>query len=137
MTNPVGRPPITTKDLPDDWKESVTILAKEGASIVELSAELGISRDTFYRLSKDDQEFADTVKRCKELSEVWWERQGRTALRDKEFSYVGWYMNMKNRFGWRDKHEFSGDKKQPLIVDILGNDNSKPETKEPDPNSQG
>ena len=101
----VGRPRIELSDLPENWKEKCLTLAEEGASIVELSVMLEISRDTFYALSEREEEFSDTVKRCKELSEAWWERSGRTNLMNKEFNYTGWYMNMKNRFGWRDKTE--------------------------------
>ena len=77
----------------------------EGASIIELSVDLEISRDTFYALSERDDDFSDTVKKCKTLSEAWWVRKGRKNLDNKEFSYTGWYMNMKNRFNWADKQE--------------------------------
>lgn len=130
-----GRPMITLSDLPDQWDEKITALAREGASIVELSVTLGISRDTFYQLSKRDQKFSDTIKKCKELSEAWWEKQGRTKLETKEFNYTGWYMNMKNRFGWRDKQEVQHSGGTPITIDILGT-NSKPETKDPDSDDQ-
>jgi len=102
----MGRSLIELKDLPE-WESTMLTLAKEGASIVELANELNISRDTFYEIGKREPIFSDTVKRCKALSEAWWERQGRTQLQNKDFSYTGWYMNMKNRFGWRDKSESS------------------------------
>lgn len=37
------------------------------------------------------------------LSEAWWEEHGRLNLHNREFNSVLWYMNMKNRFGWRDR----------------------------------
>ncbi len=100
-----GRPPIQLEDLPKGWKETILKLSKQGASIVELAVELEISRDTFYALGEREEEFFDTIKRCKELSEVWWLKKGRTELENKDFSFTGWYMNMKNRFGWADKTE--------------------------------
>jgi len=100
-----GRPKITLEDLPKDWEKKILREAKQGASIVELAVILDISRDTYYRLSEDHEYFFDIVKKCKELSEVWWLRQGRKQLENKDFSYTGWYMNMKNRFGWADKQE--------------------------------
>lgn len=100
-----GRPAIELKDLPNEWENNILSLSEEGASIIELSVELGISRDTFYELSKRDTYFSDTVKRCKDLSEAWWTRKGRKNLENKDFNYTGWYMNMKNRFNWSDKQE--------------------------------
>jgi hypothetical protein len=112
----LGRP--LTK-LPDDYKDIMFDLAKVGASIVELSIALNISRDTFYEISKRDKDFSDTIKRCKELSEAWWEKSGRTNLMNKEFNYTGWYMNMKNRFGWKDRQDITSDGKV-LPTPILG-----------------
>ena len=97
-----GRPLI---QLPNNYESIMLELAKEGASIVELSVALSISRDTFYEISKRDTGFSDTIKKCKELSEAWWERSGRTNLMNKEFNYTGWYMNMKNRFNWKDRQD--------------------------------
>lgn len=109
-----GRPPIK---LPDNYKETMTTLAKEGASIIELAIELEISRDSFYEISKRDDDFSDTVKRCKELSEAWWERSGRTNLMNKDFNYTGWYMNMKNRFNWKDRQDVTtNDKDMPIPI---------------------
>ena len=113
---PVGRPPITLEDLPKDWKSGIIALAKKGASIIELSVYLEISRDTFYALSDREEEFSDTVKMCKEFSEAWWHERGRKNLTNPAFSYTGWYMNMKNRFGWKDKQEISGDQQNPVQV---------------------
>ena len=87
-------------------------LMGEGASIVEVAAELGISRETIYDWCNEDsprfnQDFSDTIKKGFELCQAWWERAGRLNLDNKDFSYTGWFMNVKNRFHkeWRDKHE--------------------------------
>lgn len=101
----MGRPRIKLEDLKEDWQERILELSKEGASIVELAVELEISRQTLYTLMEREPIFLDTIKRCKELCEYWWLREGRINLKDKDFSYTGWYMNMKNRFGWADKTE--------------------------------
>ena len=109
-----GRPQIELSDLPEGWDKTIINLSKEGASIVELSVELDICRDTFYALSKRNKYFFDTVKRCKEYSEAWWIKKGRTELDNRDFSYTGWYMNMKNRFGWADKQEIKEEIKQEV-----------------------
>lgn len=116
-----GRPRIQLEDLPKGWEDKMIKLSKQGASIVELSVELGICRDTFYALSEREPKFSDTVKICKQYCEAWWMKQGRTQLENKDFSYTGWYMNMKNRFKWTDRQETThegGDKPITTIVSL-------------------
>jgi hypothetical protein len=105
MSSKMGRPQIKLSDLADDWKEQIFIESSEGASIIELSVLLDISKDTFYALAEREADFSDAIKKCKQLSESWWVKKGRKNLENKEFSYTGWYMNMKNRFNWADKQE--------------------------------
>ena len=100
-----GRPLKKLKDLPEGWENTIINLSKEGASIVELAVALDISRQTLYNLSERDEYFLDTIKKCKRYCEAWWLSKGRTELDNRDFSYTGWYMNMKNRFGWADKQE--------------------------------
>ncbi|MDD5016164.1 MAG: hypothetical protein PHW73_13900 [Atribacterota bacterium] len=103
--NKGGRPPKTLEDLPTGWKNKVLREMSQGASQKEMMAELKIGSQLFYDLIKRDEEFSNTIKKGIELSEAWWEKQGRTNLKAKRFNAVLWYMNMKNRFGWKDKSE--------------------------------
>lgn len=107
-----GRPKIELSDLPKNWDKLIIDLSKQGASIIELSVALDISRDTFYALIERENQFSDTIKRCKQYCEAWWIAKGRIELENKDFSYTGWYMNMKNRFGWTDRADVTtqGDK---------------------------
>lgn len=98
--------------------EQVVELMRVGASKTEVCAELDICFDTLIAWQEAHSEFSEAVKRGVQLCQAWWEREGRTALRDKDFSYTGWYMNMKNRFGWKDKQEIGGDASAPLIMKI-------------------
>lgn len=105
----VGRPKAEL-DLPEGWQDEIISLYSEGASDVEVKALIigwrgSISQDLWERWMKEETEFSVTIKRGKALSAAWWERVGRKQLTNKEFSYTGWYMNMKNRFGWADKVE--------------------------------
>lgn len=111
-----GRPKITTKDLILNWQQVILELAKQGASDVELSIALDISRDTFYKLQKRESIFFDTIKKAHDLCEGWWLEQGRTNLWNKDFSPVLFYMNMKNRFGWKDKQELTGENGGAIIM---------------------
>ena len=114
----VGRPLVTTNDFFDGWQERILAEFKMGASREEVYALLDISDKTFARLMRDEPLFFRAIKTGERYSKAWWLNVGRTQLRNKEFSYVGWYMNMKNRFDWADKqenkHEIS------LVQPILG-----------------
>ena len=116
--NKVGRPKEDLSSLPENWHEEVLELYSEGAADVEIKALIYEWRGTFScdlwnRWMKDYEEFSVTIKKGRMLSESWWNKSGRKNLKEKDFSYTGWYMNMKNRFGWRDKQETTlqgGDK---------------------------
>lgn len=111
-----GAPKKGLDILPLEWYIVVLELYKQGASDVEVKAyiydEVGsFSNDLWDRWMKEEPQFSETIKIGKILSEAWWSKSGRINLKDKDFSYTGWYMNMKNRFGWVDKSqtEHSGE----------------------------
>ena len=124
-----GRPKKTLSDLPSDWREKMLELAATGASDVELRIDaLGhISDDLWYRLIDEEPEFSRTVKKAHDLCEAWWVKAGRAGSVGKINLNTGsWIFNMKNRFSWRDKHDYehSGpggkDLNPPKIVVITG-----------------
>ena len=100
-----GRPtdydPSICGDIPE--------MFRNGESKAEVAAALGIARSTFSLWEQKHEEFSAAVKRGVDLSVAWWLREGRMSLRDRDFSYTGWYMNMKNRHGWRDKQDITTD----------------------------
>lgn len=125
--HPGGRPKSQI-DLPDGWYNDILDMYSHGASDVEVKAYIydkrkSFSNDLWNRWLEEEQEFSETIKVGKMLSEAWWNKNGRENLQNKEFNYTGWYMNMKNRFGWRDKTEqditSGGDKIQPLLVKFI------------------
>jgi len=106
----VGRPKKEVSELWDGWYKDILELYEMGASDVEVKAliytKLGsFSNDLWDRWLKEEPEFSETIKVGKLISESWWQKKGRTELGNKEFSYTGWYMNMKNRFKWTDRQE--------------------------------
>jgi hypothetical protein len=103
MTNPIGRP----TDYRPEYCEKVIELLKQGMSIEEIGLELDCGYRTVYDWMEKHPDFAQAIKKGREFSHAWWLKEGRLALRDTKFSYTGWYMNMKNRFGWTDKQENS------------------------------
>lgn len=98
--------------------EKLIELMKDGASLTEVCAELDICHDTLIEWCKEGgeyykEDFSEAKKRGEKLSEAWWERMGRTNLfnpyQGDTFNSSLWYMNMKNRFGWRDKTDNKTD----------------------------
>lgn len=102
------RPKESISDLPKEWYKEVLELYSDGGSDVEVKALIygwrgSFSNDLWNRWMAEEPEFSETIKTGKILSESWWAKSGRKNLSNKEFSYTGWYMNMKNRFGWTDR----------------------------------
>lgn len=90
--------------------DTIIELMSEGASKIEVSAAIDVSIETMAQWCNPNgdyfnKDFSDSIKKGLSLSQAWWERNGRTNLKDKDFNYTGWYMNMKNRFQWADKQE--------------------------------
>jgi hypothetical protein len=83
------------------------LLMKEGASLTEVAFLLDIARSTLYRWKDIYPDFSDAIKEGKAFAKGWWMNNGRININNKEFNSVLWYMNMKNRFGWKDKQESS------------------------------
>lgn len=109
---------------PDHYDPSMCEIAielmREGASRTEVAAELGMgSRDTIPKYCEKYPEFDSAIKKGKLLSQSWWEKKGRKNVDNKEFNSTLWYMNMKNRFKWRDKHDVDHGVAQGSLIEKL------------------
>lgn len=123
--NKGGRPPKTTEDLPANWREIVLGMSVEGKSDVQIRAALcGTSINLWQALKKRDQEFGSILEQGKVLCESWWQNQAHDNLKSRSFNCVLWYMNMKNRFGWKDKSEMkhTGDFTFAQMVKVANGD---------------
>jgi hypothetical protein len=102
---PAGRP----SDYDESFCARVIELGKEGASKAEMAAELGCARSTFAVWEEAHPEFSEAVKHAVDLSQAWWEKNGRLATfgGTEGFNATSFIFNMKNRFpsDWKDKVE--------------------------------
>lgn len=133
MANPVGRPKKTVKDtLPTDWKSQLLLLMEAGGSLAEVKGTFNISDDLHYRWMEEEPEYSGAIKEGSRKCQLWWQAKGRTNLENKDFSSTLWYMNMKNRFGWRDKQDITsgGDKVSFAITTFSEEDKDKFEESE-------
>ena len=126
----VGRPTENIDSLPDNWYNNILKEYKEGASDVEIKAMIwewrgSFSNDLWDRWIKEETQFSETIKMGRLLSKAWWTKKGRKELENKDFSFTGWYMNMKNRFGWTDRVDQTtqGDKVSQITTFELPNNN--------------
>lgn len=110
-----GRPKRTLEDVNKyiaenyseykNFKDLIQAEMSNGASLTEVKALMNLSTTQYKRFKAESQEFNLSIKKGIRFSKAWWLRNGRENLKSKDFSYTGWYMNMKNRFNWRDKNE--------------------------------
>ena len=120
-----GRPKEDLTSLPENWYNEVLDLYKIGATDLELFSlnyewRGSFSNILWERWMKEEPQFWETIKIGRKLAESWWNKNGRTNLQNKDFSYTGWYMQMKNRYGWTDRSDHTTNGKEinttPTIV---------------------
>ncbi|WP_299083072.1 hypothetical protein [uncultured Paraglaciecola sp.] len=92
------------------WCDKLPGMFKNGESVAEVCAVLGIGKKSFYRYIEKHADFAEAYDKGRDLSEAWWLKKGRNAVngKAKHMDTTAWIFNMKNRFGWADKKEVSG-----------------------------
>jgi transposase len=114
--HPGGRP----SGYKPEWCSILPDMFREGQSVVEVATELGISKSAYYLYESAYPEFMDASTRGKQISQAWWEKQGRTNLFDtseydgdtkqsstRKFNNALWAKNVACRFrgDWTDKQE--------------------------------
>ena len=102
---------------------------EKGLSYEAFAGVVGVSKQTIYDWEKANEEFLDAKNRGIERARLFWEQKGLDGLFSETFEDKDaktrssksinapiWLINMKNRFGWRDK--------QPGEVDTVVNNNN-------------
>lgn len=119
----VGRP---TKYKPEYCNLLIEHMAA-GLSFESFGAVVECSKQTIYDWLDAQPEFLDAKKIGTAKSLLFWEKLGIRGTvgvpvewngkqAKGNFNSGSWIFNMKNRFGWRDKVEHSGDKTAPLVL---------------------
>jgi hypothetical protein len=101
---PGGRPSLYRPE----YCERVLEFGREGMSVVEMAAEIGVSRNSLEeRWPEAHEEFREAFARARELSQAWWERQGRVGLTAERFNAQVYSRSMAARFpkDWRESKE--------------------------------
>jgi len=135
-----GRPSLYKPE----YDSKIIEVMKEGASLVEFCAEIGVTRETAYEWARVHPSFSDAFTRARLLCQAWWERQGRQHLEDtSEFDYESkistqkkfndrlWNKNMACRFrdDWTDKTEVESTVHVDDGLTLVLNTQKKPDDK--------
>lgn len=97
---------------------TVEELGAQGYSVVEMAAEIGVARNTLEtEWPAAHPEFSQAFTQARQLSQAWWEKQGRVNLMVPPgmgtFQASVWSRSMAARFphDWREKNavEHSGE----------------------------
>jgi transposase len=116
MAHAGGRPSKYKKE----YCSKADSLFSEGKSIIQIAAELNVSRDTIYEWQKAHSEFSDTVKKGTAKSEAFWERllqgaaSGLVSVNSAALIFL-----LKNRFQWKDRIEQGIDLKGGMDITHL------------------
>jgi DNA-binding XRE family transcriptional regulator len=99
-----------TRYKPDEMIPVVIDLMKEGASKIEVAAELGVSRQTLYdwcdpAKTNYHADFKSAIELGETFSQAWWEKQSRLNLHNKDFNSGMYNFMMKCRFGYTDTQQ--------------------------------
>jgi hypothetical protein len=123
------RPKESLNDLPENWKEIILDLYSNGGSNIEVKKLIyewrgKFSNDLWDRWMKEESEFSETIKKGLLFEEAWWIKEGRINLTNNKFNYTGWYMQMKNRFNWKDRQDITtGGEKLNITFTRNGSEN--------------
>ena len=107
---------------PEEMNPIIMDLAENGASLTEICVSIGIVRATAYNWMNPEHDsyseaFLDVITKARELSQGWWERQGRVNLNNKDFNSTLFNKQIAGRFpkDWRDSSHIDHTSKEEKL----------------------
>jgi hypothetical protein len=100
--------------------DRVIEMGKEGYSVVEMAADIGVHRETLEKeWPAHHEDFSASFAHARQLSQAWWERQGRLGLSADKFNAQLYSRSMAARFpkDWRESKNVAvgGDPDAPAV----------------------
>ena len=98
---------------PEDWEERLYEVAKKGKGKMYYASELGMHRDTLYKLIDRDPKFRKVIKKCMELAELWWVDKVVDSFESENSQRLNtklWVYMVQNQFrdsGWVDRTDIT------------------------------
>lgn len=89
-------------------------LYENGASDVEVCADLKYPWREFEKRLNNDDAFKQLVEYGRLAAKAWFLRQGRLGVKDKSMNFPVWFAMMKNRYGWSDKVDMNNTESKPM-----------------------
>ena len=108
-TRPVGRPSLLDDAMQEKAKLVVDNIMKQGGSLLEVALELGINRDTLYDWKKKNSIFSDTINKGMMLREIWFEKQARLNVNNKDYNTQLFGLYAMNSIGWTRREKSTSD----------------------------
>jgi len=111
---PGGRPTLYDPSM----CEVVIECGRQGMGRYEMAAQLDVTLETVADWEKRHPEFFVATTHARQLSQAWWEAQGRKGTWSRDFNAPAYSLQVRNRFprDWRDKHELAGPNDGPIEI---------------------
>ena len=108
-----------------EFVEELPSLFAQGEDVLEVCADLGICKATFYEWVNKYPEFKKAYSLAKEKSKAWWLKLGRAGACGKaDINPAVWIFNMKAKFGYSDRPiEEATEEKITKVEIVIREDN--------------
>jgi hypothetical protein len=102
-----------------DFCDHVIKLGRQGKSLHQMAAALGVCFGTLNAWRDKYPEFSYALTFARDLAQAWWENGGQKGIWSRDFNAQAYRLQMLNRFpeSWRDKPEVSVNVENSITVD--------------------